>query len=245
MKEVVIVDGARTPIGVFGGALKDITAQDLAATVIKELVKRNNLKPPCGICGTDLKKIHMGSHSAPRIFGHEMAGTVAAVGEGVTRFAVGNSVMSFHHVPCGECYYCCKQTPAQCPLYKKTGATAGFEPSGGGFAEYIRIMDFVVQNRGVVPIPDGVPFEQAAFVECADLSTVTTTAARAGVRPPARAAKMAKATIWRGIASSPKRLAPAFWQDLLNFALNPVVSGVARASPQFPAILPDKLRQNR
>jgi L-iditol 2-dehydrogenase len=119
----------------------------------------------CGICGTDLKKIHMGSHSAPRIFGHEMAGTVAAVGEGVARFAVGDRVMSFHHVPCGECYYCRKQTPAQCPLYKKTGATAGFEPSGGGFAEYIRVLDFVVQNRGVVRIPDGVPFEQAAFVE--------------------------------------------------------------------------------
>lgn len=119
----------------------------------------------CGICGTDLKKIHMGSHSAPRIFGHEMAGTVAQVGEGVTGFAVGDRVMSFHHVPCGECYYCRKQTPAQCPLYKKTGATAGFEPSGGGFAEYIRVMDFVVANGGVVRIPDGVPFEQAAFVE--------------------------------------------------------------------------------
>jgi L-iditol 2-dehydrogenase len=119
----------------------------------------------CGICGTDLKKIHMGSHSAPRIFGHEMAGVVAAVGAGVTRFAVGDRVMSFHHVPCGECYYCRKNTPAQCPLYKKTGATAGFEPSGGGFAEYIRVLDFVVSNGGVVPIPDGVPFEQAAFVE--------------------------------------------------------------------------------
>ena len=119
----------------------------------------------CGVCGTDLKKIHMGSHSAPRIFGHEMAGVVAAVGAGVTKFAVGDRVMSFHHVPCGECYYCRKNTPAQCPLYKKTGATAGFEPSGGGFAEYIRVMDFVVANRGVVHIPDGVPFEQAAFVE--------------------------------------------------------------------------------
>src|ERR1700744_6382272 len=119
----------------------------------------------CGICGTALKKIHMGSHSAPRIFGHEMAGTVAAVGEGVTDFAVGDRVMTFHHVPCGACYYCRKQTPAQCPLYKKTGATAGFEPSGGGFAEYVRAMDFVVANRGVVRIPDGVPFEQAAFVE--------------------------------------------------------------------------------
>ncbi len=119
----------------------------------------------CGICGTDLKKIHSGSHSAPRIFGHEMAGTIAAVGAGVTDYAVGDRVMTFHHVPCGKCYYCRKQTPAQCPLYKKTGVTAGFDPSGGGFAEYIRVMDFVVANRGVVRIPDGVPFEQAAFVE--------------------------------------------------------------------------------
>jgi len=119
----------------------------------------------CGICGTDLKKIHFGSHSAPRIFGHEMAGVIVAVGEGVSDYAVGHRVMTFHHVPCNECYYCRKGTPAQCPLYKKTGVTAGYEPSGGGFAEYIRVMDFVVANRGVVKIPDGVPFEQAAFVE--------------------------------------------------------------------------------
>jgi L-iditol 2-dehydrogenase len=119
----------------------------------------------CGICGTDLKKIHTGSHSAPRIFGHEMAGVVVAVGEGVSRYKIGDRVMVFHHVPCNECYYCRKGTPAQCPLYKKVGVTAGFEPSGGGFAEYIRVMDFVVSNGGVVRIPDGVPFEQAAFVE--------------------------------------------------------------------------------
>jgi L-iditol 2-dehydrogenase len=119
----------------------------------------------CGICGTDLKKIHMGSHSAPRIFGHEMAGIVVEAGAGVTGFSVGDRVMTFHHVPCGECYYCRKQTPAQCPLYKKTGATAGFEASGGGFAEYVRVMDFVVNYGGVVHVPDDVPFEQAAFVE--------------------------------------------------------------------------------
>jgi L-iditol 2-dehydrogenase len=119
----------------------------------------------CGICGTDLKKIHTGSHSAPRIFGHEMAGTIAQVGEGVTRFAVGERVVVHHHVPCGHCYYCRKQTFAQCEVYKKVGATAGFEPSGGGFAEYIRVMDWIVANRGVVRIPDGVPFEQAAFME--------------------------------------------------------------------------------
>jgi L-iditol 2-dehydrogenase len=119
----------------------------------------------CGVCGTDLKKIHMGSHSAPRIFGHEMAGIVVAVGEGAAGYTPGDRVMTFHHVPCGECYYCRKQTPAQCPLYKKTGATAGFEPSGGGFAEYVRVMDFLVARGGVVKIPDDVPFEQAAFIE--------------------------------------------------------------------------------
>jgi L-iditol 2-dehydrogenase len=119
----------------------------------------------CGICGTDLKKIYTGSHSAPRIFGHEMAGTIVQVGEGVARFGVGDRVMVFHHVPCGECYYCRKQTPAQCLVYKKVGTTAGLEPSGGGFAGYIRVMDWIVNLGGVVRIPDDVPFEQAAFVE--------------------------------------------------------------------------------
>jgi L-iditol 2-dehydrogenase len=119
----------------------------------------------CGVCGTDLKKIHTGSHSAPRIFGHEMSGVIAAVGQGVTHFEIGERVVVHHHVPCGDCYYCRKHTPAQCPLYKTTGVTAGFAPSGGGFAEYIRVMDFVASSRGVVRIPHGVPFEQAAFVE--------------------------------------------------------------------------------
>ncbi|MBS1799158.1 MAG: zinc-dependent dehydrogenase [Acidobacteria bacterium] len=118
----------------------------------------------CGICGTDLKKIHTGSHSAPRVFGHEMAGTIAAVGEGITGFKVGDRVMAYHHIPCGECFYCRKHTFAQCETYKKVGCTAGFAPSGGGFAEYIRVMDWIVR-RGLVKIPDGVPFEQAAFIE--------------------------------------------------------------------------------
>jgi L-iditol 2-dehydrogenase len=118
----------------------------------------------CGICGTDLKKIHSGSHDAPRVFGHEMAGTIVQVGAGVNGFALGDRVMAYHHIPCGECYYCRKQTFAQCEVYKKVGCTAGFAPSGGGFAEYIRVMDWIVQ-RGLVKIPDDVPFEQAAFLE--------------------------------------------------------------------------------
>jgi L-iditol 2-dehydrogenase len=118
----------------------------------------------CGICGTDLKKIATGSHSAPRIFGHETAGVVAAVGESVTRFRVGDRVMAFHHIPCGECYYCRHKVFAQCPVYKKVGCTAGYEPSGGGFSEYVRVMDWIVE-RGVVRIPDQVSYEQACFVE--------------------------------------------------------------------------------
>jgi L-iditol 2-dehydrogenase len=118
----------------------------------------------CGICGTDLKKIALGSHSAPRIFGHETSGMVAAVGDGVQQFRPGDRVVVFHHIPCGECFYCRHKTFAQCETYKKVGCTAGFEPSGGGFAEYVRIMDWIVR-RGTVRIPNGVSYEQACFVE--------------------------------------------------------------------------------
>jgi L-iditol 2-dehydrogenase len=118
----------------------------------------------CGVCGTDLKKIATGSHSAPRIFGHETSGTVAAVGGQVSNWRVGDRVVVFHHIPCRDCYYCRHQTFAQCDTYKKVGCTAGFEPSGGGFAEYVRVMDWIVE-RGTVRIPDGISFEQACFVE--------------------------------------------------------------------------------
>jgi L-iditol 2-dehydrogenase len=118
----------------------------------------------CGICGTDLKKIATGSHSAPRIFGHETSGVVAAVGADVTRFKPGDRVVVFHHVPCRKCFYCQHNTFAQCETYKKVGCTAGFQPAGGGFAEYVRVMDWIVR-AGTVAIPDGISFEQACFVE--------------------------------------------------------------------------------
>jgi len=118
----------------------------------------------CGVCGTDLKKISTGSHSAPRIFGHETSGMVAAVGEGVREYRPGDRVMVFHHIPCRQCFYCENKTFAQCTTYKKVGCTAGFEPSGGGFAEYVRVMDWIVQH-GTVRIPENVSYEQACFVE--------------------------------------------------------------------------------
>ncbi|HEY1678880.1 MAG TPA: zinc-dependent dehydrogenase [Candidatus Sulfotelmatobacter sp.] len=118
----------------------------------------------CGVCGTDLKKISTGSHSAPRIFGHETSGTVAAVGRNLKKFQPGDRVMVFHHIPCRECFYCRSKTFAQCATYKKVGCTAGFEPSGGGFAEYVRVMDWIVE-QGTVRIPNETSFEQACFVE--------------------------------------------------------------------------------
>jgi L-iditol 2-dehydrogenase len=118
----------------------------------------------CGVCGTDLKKIATGSHSAPRIFGHETSGMIAAVGAGVRDFQPGDRVVVFHHIPCDDCYYCRNKTFAQCETYKKVGCTAGFEPSGGGFAEYVRAMDWIAQ-RGTVRIPENVSYEQACFVE--------------------------------------------------------------------------------
>jgi len=143
--------------------LNDVRLETVAVPAIGpgELLLRVHT---CGVCGTDLKKISTGSHSAPRIFGHETSGVVAAVGDGVTRFQPGDRVVVFHHIPCGQCYYCRHKTFAQCPVYKRVGCTAGFDPSGGGFAQYVRVMDWIVQ-KGTVRIPDSVSFEQACFVE--------------------------------------------------------------------------------
>jgi L-iditol 2-dehydrogenase len=118
----------------------------------------------CGICPTDLKKIQKGLLPGPRVFGHEMAGTVAALGRGVRRWREGQRVVVHHHVPCGCCFYCARQLYAQCAHYKRNGTTAGFEPAGGGYAEYVRVMDWIVE-RGTVAVPEGVLAEEAAFVE--------------------------------------------------------------------------------
>ena len=118
----------------------------------------------CGVCHTDLKKIEHNLLAPPRIYGHETAGVVAAVGEGVARYAPGDRVIVFHHIPCGKCFYCRRKLYAQCPVYKQVGVTAGYEPAGGGFSQYVRAMDWIVE-RGVEKIPSDVSFAQACFVE--------------------------------------------------------------------------------
>src|SRR6266852_2420833 len=118
----------------------------------------------CGICHTDLKKIEYNLLAPPRIYGHETAGVVARVGRGVRKFEPGDRVVVFHHIPCSDCFYCRKKLYAQCPAYKKVGVTAGFEPAGGGFSQYVRVMDWIAE-RGVERIPEGISFERATLVE--------------------------------------------------------------------------------
>src|SRR5258706_2463546 len=72
--------------------------------------------------------------------------------------------MSFHHIPCGECFFCGRRMFSQCKLYKSTGLTAGFTPNGGGFGEYVKAMPWVAE-RGIVALPDNVSFEEATFIE--------------------------------------------------------------------------------
>jgi L-iditol 2-dehydrogenase len=124
----------------------------------------------CGVCPTDIKKIHYGTVPPPRIFGHETAGTIVKIGAGtsslVTRHSslkVGDRVALHHHVPCLDCHYCRHHAFAQCETYKRTGITAGFEPAGGGYAEYVRVMPFVLP--GVVKIPAKNSFVEGALLE--------------------------------------------------------------------------------
>ncbi len=119
----------------------------------------------CGICHTDLKKVEYDLLPPPRVYGHETAGIVAKVGSGVTQFQPGDAVIAFHHIPCRNCFYCSHKLYAQCSGYKRVGITAGHgEPAGGGFSQYVRVMDWIVRD-GVEKIPDGVPFDRASFVE--------------------------------------------------------------------------------
>ena len=117
----------------------------------------------CGVCPTDIKKIQYGTVPPPRIFGHETAGTIVRVGTRVRGFKIGERVALHHHVPCMDCHFCRHRAFAQCATYKRTGITAGFEPAGGGYAEYVRVMKFVLP--GVVKIPTRNSFEEGAMLE--------------------------------------------------------------------------------
>ena len=110
-----------------------------------------------GICGSDVLEWYR-IKKAPRVLGHEIAGEVVEVGEGVERFKRGDRVFVSHHVPCNTCWYCLHGNHTVC----ETLHTTNFDP--GGFAEYIRVPRINV-DRGMFVLPDEVSFEEGAFIE--------------------------------------------------------------------------------
>jgi L-iditol 2-dehydrogenase len=110
-----------------------------------------------GICGTDLLEWYR-LHKAPLVLGHEVAGVIEAVGEGVEHYKVGDRICAAHHVPCNMCHYCLSGHPTVCDTLRRTN----FYP--GGFAEYIRLPRINVE-QGIFPLPDKVSLEEATFVE--------------------------------------------------------------------------------
>jgi L-iditol 2-dehydrogenase len=111
----------------------------------------------CGICGSDVMEWYR-LDRAPLVLGHEIAGEVVVVGEGIKRYKEGDRVAVAHHVPCNTCHYCLSGHSTACDTLHRTN----FDP--GGFAEYVRLPAINV-DRGVFLLPDDVSFEEATFVE--------------------------------------------------------------------------------
>lgn len=110
-----------------------------------------------GICGSDVMHWYRAGRG-PVVLGHEVAGEIAAVGAGVTKFKPGDRIASAHHVPCNTCHYCLNGHHTVCDTLRSTN----FYP--GGFAGYIRLPVINV-NRGVFLLPDAMSFEEATFIE--------------------------------------------------------------------------------
>ena len=111
----------------------------------------------CGLCGSDLMEWYV-AEKAPTVLGHEPAGIVAEVGEGVSEFEVGDRVFVHHHVPCFTCHQCLRGYPTLCETFKATH----LDP--GGFAEYIRVPALNV-DRDVLKLPEKMSFAQATLIE--------------------------------------------------------------------------------
>ncbi|MGB3237012.1 MAG: alcohol dehydrogenase catalytic domain-containing protein [Geitlerinemataceae cyanobacterium] len=117
-----------------------------------------------GLSRLDIKKICHPFYEPPRIFGEEIAGTIASVGDRVTDWWEGQRVVVIPHIPCLRCAYCLQDKFSLCKTYDEITTTAGFIPSGGGFAEYVKVPSHVVQNGGLIAIPGYVNSERASFV---------------------------------------------------------------------------------
>ena len=116
----------------------------------------------CSTCGTDLKIYRHGHHriSPPRVMGHEIAGEISALGEGVEGWALGDRVQVIAAIPCGHCAECLRGRMTVCPNQESMGYQYD-----GGFAEYMIVPAKVLAVDGLNRIPPGVGFDEASVAE--------------------------------------------------------------------------------
>lgn len=134
-----------------------------------EEIEKPRVKPGCvlikvkytGICGSDVPRVNGDAcHYFPNVLGHEFSGTIAEIGEGVTRLHVGERVSGVPLVPCMKCEDCLKGNYSLCKHYSFIGSR-----EFGSFAEYV-----AVPELNAVPFDENVTFEQGAFFEPATVA---------------------------------------------------------------------------
>ncbi|MBE6574770.1 MAG: galactitol-1-phosphate 5-dehydrogenase [Ruminococcaceae bacterium] len=128
----------------------DYPTPEVKAGMVKVRVRAS------GICGSDIPRVlHNGAHFFPIVLGHEFAGDVVEVGEGVTNVAVGDTVSGAPLVPCMECADCQQGNYALCRHYSFIGSR-----EQGSFAEYV-----VIPARNAIKYDPAIPYIQAAMFE--------------------------------------------------------------------------------
>ncbi|MCP4682824.1 MAG: alcohol dehydrogenase catalytic domain-containing protein [Desulfobacterales bacterium] len=127
-----------------------------------------------GICGSDVMEWYR-RDKVPLVLGHEVAGEVLETGKEVKKFRPGHRIAVTHHVPCNTCHYCLTGHHTVCETLLK-----GTHLDPGGFAEFVRVPAINV-DRGAFPVPEGMSFEKASFME--PLACVLRGQKNAGLRP--------------------------------------------------------------
>jgi len=134
-----------------------------------------------GLAPQDIDRSMSPVGESPRIFGREIVGTIAELGEGVEDWRVGQRVAVRSRVPCLQCDDCVNERFSACSGYRRHMTTAGFYPAGGGFAEYVRVPQYLVERGGLWAIPSSVSWEQAMFLD--PVQRCLGAIARADLRP--------------------------------------------------------------
>lgn len=138
-----------------GGERTSLEARALPMPAAGEMLLKLRV---VGFCGTDLFKLKTDTAPLGGVLGHELVGTIAALGPGVEKFALGHRVVVPHHVPCGECAFCRRGSETMCAVFKENL----LEP--GGFADHIIVRARAVEHAAR-RVPDELSDESAVFME--------------------------------------------------------------------------------